>query len=47
MVHNKKIFQAAQPACLGDRVVGGGPAQDVPCDGVWDVGVLQTPHVAS
>ena len=34
MVHDKNFFQAAQPACLGDRVVGGGPVQDVPGDGV-------------
>ena len=46
MVHDKKSFQIAQPAGLCDRVEGGGPAQDVPADGVWDVRVLQSPHVA-
>ena len=46
MVDDKKFLQGAQPARLGDRVVVGGPAQDVPGDGVWDVGVLQAPHVA-
>ena len=46
MVDNKKFLQGAQPARLGDRVVVRGPAQDVPGDGVWDVGVLQAPHVA-
>ena len=46
MVDDKKFLQGAQPAGLGDRVVVWGPAQDVPGDGVWDVGVLQAPHVA-
>ena len=44
MVDDKKFLQGAQPARLGDRVVVRGPAQDVPGDGVWDVGVLQAPH---
>ena len=46
MVDDKKFLQGAQPAGLGDRVVGGSPAQDVPCDGVRDVGVLQVPNVS-
>ena len=46
VVDDKKFLQGAQPACLVDRVVVRGPAQDVPGDGVWDVGVLQAPHVA-
>ena len=47
MVDDNKFLQGAQPACLVDRVVVSGPAQDVPGDGVWDVGVLQVPHVPS
>ena len=47
MVDDKKFLQGAQPARLGDRVVVRGPAQDVPGDGVWYVGVLQAPHIAS
>ena len=34
MVDDNKFLQGAQPACLVDRVVVGGPAQDVPGDGV-------------
>ena len=46
-VDDKKFLQGAQPARLGNRVVVWGPAQNVPGDGVWDVRVLQAPHVAS
>ena len=31
---------------LSHRDVVGGPAQDVPSDGMWGVGVLQAPHIA-
>ena len=47
MVQYEEFLQCAQSARLCDRVVSGSPAEDIPGDGKWDVGVLQVPDIAS
>ena len=47
MVQYEEFLQCAQSARLCDRVVGGSPAEDIPGDGKWDVGVLQVQDIAS
>ena len=43
----EEFLQCAQSARLCDRVVSGSPAEDIPGDGKWDVGVLQVQDIAS
>ena len=40
-------FCQAEPTDFGGWIVGGGPGNDVPGDGVGDIHVLQTPDVTT
>ena len=45
--HDVIDFSQAEPTGLGGGVKGGGPGNNVPCGGVWDIQILQLPDVTA
>ena len=45
--HDEEFLQEAESACLHYRVVGRGPADDAPGDGVRDLPAVEVPHVSA
>ena len=45
--HDVINFSQAKPTGLGGRVKGGGPGNNVPGGGVWDIQILQLPDMTA